>query len=703
MNEMPERSDSNNESDDTTQSTSQVSENARKVPYAFSMIEGFNGWSLSLTGLQYFCFYYDIGACKKFIKHSDWTKMSAKKISVDNFCNIAGPLMVSVDGAQIFCDARPGFKCKNVLWTRISNWNDKKWCKPVLNPLKVSNAFNMIKGFKGWSLESGGIKYNCFYYHLSGCKKIVGNGLWTNISATAISVEKFCLVAGPLLMDADGVRIFCNAKAGRKCTEIENHPWRAVSNWNADKWCQSYSTSRIATTVKPIEVIDVSDVYNMIHGFNVWSVDKDGSKYYCYYDIEGCNKIIGNGKWKEITREDATVSVEAFCRSTGPLLVDAVGALVFCNVREGSKCNAVNYPWKKITNWNDDKWCKTTPITLGHTIDVLAAYDNLIQGFPGWTMDRNNSNYACFSRDLKSCSNMFVGSSAWRVMDPASFRVEDFCHIGGLLVKHEKGATAFCRPRDPNKGFRCSLLKGPMTRVLRWNDEAFCQPRRTTTLPTTLRPHQPVIGASEAYSMIQGFLGWTMDTGTAEYKCFAFSIEVCQKLAGKGPLMMYEGGVAIFCNAVDLTKSFICMGKEGPWTRVVGWESEKWCHAQLETITHHPRTKASSPKSIGIGQYVFEETFNLRFGVPFEQHNATLSSSTLQSLPQAQLRKIRELNALDLELYEFARTLMYKRFNKLKSRDPQFSERFANLGRLPGRTEFNWDQAIEDTTITTNT
>lgn len=101
-----------------------------------------------------------------------------------------------------------------------------------------------------------------------------------------------------------------------------------------------------------------------------------------------------------------------------------------------------------------------------------------------------------------------------------------------------------------------------------------------------------------------------------------------------------------------------------------------------------------------VGQYVFEETFNLRFAVPFEQHNATLSSVTLSMLRPDQLETIRRLNALDIELYEFARNLMYKRFEKLRSRDPQFSERFAHLGELPGRgaAEFNWDQVIEDTT-----
>lgn len=101
-----------------------------------------------------------------------------------------------------------------------------------------------------------------------------------------------------------------------------------------------------------------------------------------------------------------------------------------------------------------------------------------------------------------------------------------------------------------------------------------------------------------------------------------------------------------------------------------------------------------------VGQYVFEETFNLRFAVPFEQHNATLSSMTLSTLRPDQVETIQRLNALDLELYDFALKLMNRRFEKLKSKDPQFEERFAHLGELPGRgaAEFNWDEFVEDTT-----
>lgn len=63
-----------------------------------------------------------------------------------------------------------------------------------------------------------------------------------------------------------------------------------------------------------------------------------------------------------------------------------------------------------------------------------------------------------------------------------------------------------------------------------------------------------------------------------------------------------------------------------------------------------------------ISQYIFEETFNLRFAIPFEQHNSTLSMQTYETLTDAQKKKIRDINALDIELYDFAKELMFQRY-----------------------------------------
>lgn len=101
-----------------------------------------------------------------------------------------------------------------------------------------------------------------------------------------------------------------------------------------------------------------------------------------------------------------------------------------------------------------------------------------------------------------------------------------------------------------------------------------------------------------------------------------------------------------------------------------------------------------------ISQYVFEETFNLRFAIPFEQHNTTVSSSTLNHLTPKQEARVKELNALDIELYEFAKKLLFQRFEKLKAKDVNFDERFNHLGLLTGKngvTEFNWDRNLDET------
>ncbi|GBP90218.1 Heparan-sulfate 6-O-sulfotransferase 2 [Eumeta japonica] len=109
----------------------------------------------------------------------------------------------------------------------------------------------------------------------------------------------------------------------------------------------------------------------------------------------------------------------------------------------------------------------------------------------------------------------------------------------------------------------------------------------------------------------------------------------------------------------------------------------------------------SAPPGSRISQYVFEETFNLRFAVPFTQHNATVSGATLAAMSPAQVARVRTLNSLDLELYQFAKHLMFKRFEALKNRDSDFEYRWRHLGEVSPRsgvTEFDWDSNLEDAT-----
>ena len=72
-------------------------------------------------------------------------------------------------------------------------------------------------------------------------------------------------------------------------------------------------------------------------------------------------------------------------------------------------------------------------------------------------------------------------------------------------------------------------------------------------------------------------------------------------------------------------------------------------------------------------QYLFEDTFNLKFKVNFEeQEEDQHSQSVIPDLDNDTLQKIKDLNKLDVELYEYAKALMNKRYNEVL-KDPKIS------------------------------
>ena len=70
-------------------------------------------------------------------------------------------------------------------------------------------------------------------------------------------------------------------------------------------------------------------------------------------------------------------------------------------------------------------------------------------------------------------------------------------------------------------------------------------------------------------------------------------------------------------------------------------------------------------------QYLFEDTFNLKFKIQFDAHHQH-SKSVIPDLNDKTLAQIKNLNRLDIELFQFARRLMEKRFNEVKSEDASF-------------------------------
>jgi hypothetical protein len=69
----------------------------------------------------------------------------------------------------------------------------------------------------------------------------------------------------------------------------------------------------------------------------------------------------------------------------------------------------------------------------------------------------------------------------------------------------------------------------------------------------------------------------------------------------------------------------------------------------------------------------------MTFRRSFLQLNATRSSNTLEDLDENSLRRIREMNHLDIKLYEHALDLLKQRFETVKNSDPDFSYRFHQI------------------------
>ena len=80
-------------------------------------------------------------------------------------------------------------------------------------------------------------------------------------------------------------------------------------------------------------------------------------------------------------------------------------------------------------------------------------------------------------------------------------------------------------------------------------------------------------------------------------------------------------------------------------------------------------------------EYVFQETFNLKFKVKFLQYRRYHASKIHDRISEADVKKIEELNHLDVKLYEFAKEVMNGRFEEVKGSDPDFEENFGRLAR----------------------
>ena len=110
--------------------------------------------------------------------------------------------------------------------------------------------------------------------------------------------------------------------------------------------------------------------------------------------------------------------------------------------------------------------------------------------------------------------------------------------------------------------------------------------------------------------------------------------------------------------------------------------------ANLEKMAYFGLTEEQE-----ISQYLFEETFNLRFKTDFDQleKSDTHSGHSMDKLEDGVLEQIKNLNSLDLELYKFAKQLLKERFDTIKNEDDTYEDHI----KLHKDQEFSWED-IED-------
>lgn len=65
----------------------------------------------------------------------------------------------------------------------------------------------------------------------------------------------------------------------------------------------------------------------------------------------------------------------------------------------------------------------------------------------------------------------------------------------------------------------------------------------------------------------------------------------------------------------------------------------------------------------------------------FKQYNQTITDMAMKDFDVETLRRIEELNSLDVQLYKYAVELLHQRFKKLSSQDKHFEEHFSNMGK----------------------
>ncbi|KAM4795970.1 heparan-sulfate 6-O-sulfotransferase 3-like [Rhinophrynus dorsalis] len=100
-------------------------------------------------------------------------------------------------------------------------------------------------------------------------------------------------------------------------------------------------------------------------------------------------------------------------------------------------------------------------------------------------------------------------------------------------------------------------------------------------------------------------------------------------------------------------------------------------------------------------QYLFERTFNLKFISPFTQFNTTRASNV--DIDEWSRKRIRELNYLDMQLYEYAKDLFLQRFQYTRQQEHKRKREKRKEERrlLREHKALQWHKEEKSTDVTT--
>jgi heparan sulfate 6-O-sulfotransferase HS6ST1 len=100
-----------------------------------------------------------------------------------------------------------------------------------------------------------------------------------------------------------------------------------------------------------------------------------------------------------------------------------------------------------------------------------------------------------------------------------------------------------------------------------------------------------------------------------------------------------------------------------------------------------------------ISQYLFEETFDFMFLDADIHSSHRIKRSLLDDLSTKTIEKIKLINHLDMELYEYAKQLLFDRFGKLKNKNPKLKNLSVSSVAKDNQEIVNWGDSEDQQNV----